>query len=87
MASAKVENGMVALPKVVRDALAICDGEQIEFIIRDGSVEMVSKTVDFRSLYGSIKTNRRSVTVEQMNEDIKQQVAENFEKSLRDDSE
>ena len=62
-ASAKVTSkGQVTVPKVVRDALGVEQGDTVLFRVEDGRAVMV-RTPDFLSLAGSLKVpaNKRNV--------------------------
>lgn len=63
--------GQVTIPKEVRDALGLETGDRLVFEVReDGIVEIHPETLDLMSLCGTIRTNVRGVTIEQMKEDI-----------------
>ncbi len=62
-ASAKVTSkGQVTVPKVVRDALGVEQGDTVLFRVEDGRAVM-ERTPDFLSLAGSLKVpaNKRNV--------------------------
>lgn len=59
--------GQVTIPKAVRDKLGLDTGDRLAFRIReDGGVEIAPENVDLLSLYGSVKTKVRGVSVEDM---------------------
>lgn len=68
MAASRITSkGQITLPKVIRDALGVGPGDRVLFRVRaDGLVELQALTIDLRSLIGSVKTEVRGVTIEQM---------------------
>ena len=65
--------GQVTLPKPIRDKLGVEPGDRVEFRVKpSGEVVVEVSTVDLRSLRGMLKPRERGVTVEQMNETIRQ---------------
>ncbi len=74
MPSAKVTSkGQITLPKEIRKALGLRQGARVTFQIRtDGRALMEPETVDLLSLRGSIRPRVRSVSIETMNEAIRQ---------------
>lgn len=68
--------GQITIPKEIRDALRLESGDQVAFRLRDdGVVELVSENIDLLSLFGILKPKVRGVTLEQMEEAIRQQGA------------
>jgi AbrB family looped-hinge helix DNA binding protein len=66
--------GQVTVPKSVRALLHLEAGDVVDFRVRpDGVVEMVPAREDLLSLYGILKPAIRGVTVEDMNETIREQ--------------
>ena len=64
--------GQVTIPKAVRDELGLRAGDRIAFrILDDGTVVVEPETVDLLSLKGTLKTTRKGVSVEDMNEAIR----------------
>jgi AbrB family looped-hinge helix DNA binding protein len=62
--------GQVTIPKEVRDLLALQPGDRICFEVRaDGGVEVRAQTRDLMSLFGTIKPEKKGVTIEQMKRD------------------
>ena len=62
--------GQVTIPKNVREALRLKQGDRLEFVLLDdGTIRVRPLTVDIRDLFGILKTDRH-VTVEEMNEVI-----------------
>ncbi len=77
MASAKLTSkGQITIPKTVRDALGVQPGDRIAFTIRhDGTVTVAADTIDVRSLRGRLKSDVRGVTVDAMQDAIRQSAA------------
>jgi AbrB family looped-hinge helix DNA binding protein len=68
--------GQVTIPKDVRDALGIKQGDRLEFVVQeDGSLRVRPLKVDIRDLFGILETDRH-VTVEEMNEAIARRCAD-----------
>lgn len=68
--------GQITIPKNIRDALGVQPGDHIAFTIRhDGTVTVAANTVDVRSLRGRLKSDVRGVTVEAMQDAIRQSAA------------
>lgn len=75
--------GQVTIPKEVREALHVDAGDRVQFFLReDGVVELRPHTVDLKDLYGILEHKGEAVTIEAMNEAIRQAVVESFEKSI-----
>ena len=72
--------GQVTIPKEVRDSLGLGFGDKIEIIItEDGAALMrpISKKVD--DIFGKLhKSGRKAVSVEEMNQAIRQRVKDKF---------
>lgn len=67
--------GQITIPKVVRERLSLETGDKVTFVIhRDGKVTVEAQTVDLMSLMGSLKSSRH-VTLEEMDEAIRQRAA------------
>jgi len=67
--------GQITLPVEVRRALGLRPGDRVSFrTARDGSVVVEPETVDLMSLKGSVKSNVRGVSVEQMQRAIEKGV-------------
>jgi AbrB family looped-hinge helix DNA binding protein len=65
--------GQVTLPKSIRETLHLHAGDKVDFHIRpDGGVELVPLTGSVKDLYGLLKSTVRGVTVEDMNETIRE---------------
>jgi len=73
--------GQVTIPKSIRDLLYLHAGDKIEFIIT-GKNEVVLRPITKKidDVFGSLhKTERKVVSIEEMNLAIKQKVREKFE--------
>jgi AbrB family looped-hinge helix DNA binding protein len=65
--------GQITIPKEIRAALELEDGDRVAFRLReDGVVEMEPETVDVRSLAGVVKSRVRGVSVEDMERAIRE---------------
>ena len=63
--------GQVTIPKEVRDALHLKQGDRLEFVVdADGTVRIQPLKVDVRDLFGIVKSDRR-LSIEDMNEIIR----------------
>lgn len=68
--------GQITVPKVVREALGVAPGDRLAFHVHeDGRVTVEAETVDLRALRGIVKPEVRGISVEQMNEAIRQAAA------------
>lgn len=71
--------GQLTLPKAIRDLLGLRPGDQVAFRVReDQSVVVEPATVDLRTLRGVLKSKRRGVTLEDMNEAVQSGVTARF---------
>lgn len=72
--------GQITIPKKIRDKLRLNAGDKIEFVLLDNGeaiMRPVSKRVD--DVFGILhKTGQKTVTVEQMNEKIRQKMKDHF---------
>lgn len=67
--------GRVTIPKDVRDALRIRQGDRLVFVVLDdGTVHIRRHGVDVRDLYGMVETDR-TLTVEEMDGAIEHHVS------------
>lgn len=65
--------GRVTIPREIRDALGLGAGDRISFVLReDGVVELRPEKVDLMSLCGVLKPSIQGVTLEDMEEAIRQ---------------
>ena len=68
--------GQITVPKAVREALALREGDRMSFLIHnDGTVTVEAQSVDLSSLRGMVKSAGRHVSVEQMSEAVAQGAA------------
>ena len=64
--------GQITIPKPVREALKLETGDRVEFLVSaDGTVTIWPVTEDVTTLKGMLPTPSRRVTVEQMNQVIR----------------
>jgi len=72
--------GQITIPKVVRDKLKLAAGDKVEFVLSDKKealIRPVSKRVD--DVFGLLhKPDRKTVSVEKMNEGIRRKMRERF---------
>lgn len=73
--------GQVTIPKAVRDSLRLHAGDKIEFVVtsnREALLRPISKKVDdiFGKLY---KPNRKTISIEEMDEVIRQKMKDSFQ--------
>ncbi|HEV2852995.1 MAG TPA: type II toxin-antitoxin system PrlF family antitoxin [Thermoanaerobaculia bacterium] len=68
--------GQITIPKEVRKSLGLEAGHRVSFQIReDNVVEMRPENVDLMSLFGIFKPRVKGVTLEDMNEAIREGAA------------
>ena len=71
MPSAKLTSkGQITIPKDVRKALGLQTGDRLSFEVREGTMVVKPAKISLLSLYGSMRTKKKGVTVEMMNEAI-----------------
>lgn len=79
-ASTITSKGQITIPKAVRDALKLNAGDKIEFVVtdkREALIRPISKKVD--DVFGILhKPDQKKVSVEEMNEGIRQKMKERF---------
>ena len=79
-ASTITSKGQITIPKAVRDALKLNVGDKIEFVVtdkREALIRPISKKVD--EVFGILhKPDQKKVSVEEMNEGIRQKMKERF---------
>jgi AbrB family looped-hinge helix DNA binding protein len=70
--------GQITVPKEIRERLGLRTGDRVAFRERtDGSIVVeAEKTVDFRSLRGILPAPARKVTLEEMDQAIRDAAAE-----------
>jgi antitoxin PrlF len=68
--SAITSKGQATIPKAIREHLRLKPGDRIKFFIHpDGSVVLLPK-LPAATLRGIVKSRRRRVTIEEMNEAV-----------------
>ena len=68
--------GQITIPKEVRETLGLGTGHRVSFQIREGKVvEMRPENVDLMSLFGIFKPRVKGVTLEDMDEAIREGAA------------
>ena len=74
MSSATITSkGQVTIPSEVRASLGLHSGDRLSFRVRDdGVVEIRPETIDLLTLFGALRPRKHGVTVEAMNETIRQ---------------
>ncbi len=78
--------GQTTIPVAVRKALKLKAGDRIDYIVRDGRVELVARNrraVDLAGILGK-PPDGRTVTIEEMDEAIGEFVAEDDERIMRE---
>jgi antitoxin PrlF len=82
MESTITVKGQATIPKAIRDHLHVKPGDRIKFFIHpDGTVVMLP-IVPVSSLRGIIKSRRRPVTIEEMDEAIAAGVVDRYERAV-----
>jgi AbrB family looped-hinge helix DNA binding protein len=75
MESAITVKGQATIPKAIREHLHLKPGDRVKFFIHpDGSVVLLPK-LPAAALKGIVKSRRRSVTIAQMNQAIRNAAA------------
>ncbi|HEX5238030.1 MAG TPA: AbrB/MazE/SpoVT family DNA-binding domain-containing protein [Sphingomicrobium sp.] len=84
MATATVTSkGQVTIPAAVRRKLRLHAGSKIAFVENQaGETVIRPKTGSIRDLYGCIKYDGPSISIEEMNEAIGEAIAEDFKRSV-----
>ena len=74
--------GQITIPKEIRDALHIQPGDRVDFdLLGDGTAKILPMNVKLEDLIGILKYDGPPVTIEQMNDAIKQRAVERFRRS------
>ncbi len=83
--SITTSKGQTTIPKSVRDAVGIKDGTPLTWILEDGGIRVVAKTLNAADLAGFLGPPPSGVhlSIEEMDEAIGQAVAERFERKTR----
>jgi len=73
MPSASVTSkGQITIPREIRERLGLRPGDRLAFRLHDdGTVSVEPETIDPLTLFGSVKTRVRGVTLEAMNEAVR----------------
>ncbi|RYE57017.1 MAG: AbrB/MazE/SpoVT family DNA-binding domain-containing protein [Hyphomicrobiales bacterium] len=76
--SSVTSKGQTTIPKEVRDAMGIKDGTALRWKLRNGVLTVRAKTKRLEDFAGALgpPPNGRTVTIEEMNEDIGRAVAD-----------
>lgn len=75
MESAITVKGQATIPKAIREHLGLKPGDRVKFFVHpNGSVVILPK-LPASALRGMIKTGRRPVTIEQMNQVVREGAA------------
>ncbi len=65
--------GQTTIPKEIRDRLGLKPGDKLRFLLEeDGRVVILPATLPVRSLYGILPAPERPVTLEEMDETIRE---------------
>jgi antitoxin PrlF len=71
-ASTLTSKGQLTLPKAIREQLGLHEGDRVEFrVTGTGQVVVEAATVDLRELRGTLKQAGRHVSVEEMEEAVR----------------
>lgn len=77
--------GQTTIPVAVRKALKLKAGDRIDYIIRDGKVELIARNRRAVDLAGILyDPKRKPVSIEEMDEAIGDAVAEDDERIMRE---
>ena len=72
--------GQITIPKDLRDALGLQEGDQVDFqLLDDGSVRMDIERTDPLALFGCLKPKVRGVSLQDMDDAIQNAAKERFE--------
>ena len=76
--SVTTSKGQTTIPKSLRDAAGIKDGTQLTWILEDGAIRVVAKTLNIADFAGFLGPPPSGVhlTIEEMNEAIGEAVAD-----------
>ncbi len=76
MSTSKITSkGQITLPKAVRDFLKLGVGDTVDFVIKENhEVLLRPKTIDLRSLKGSLSYSGKPISIETMNEVIRKRI-------------
>lgn len=83
MESAITVKGQATIPKAIREHLKLKPGDRVKFFVHpDGTVVLLPK-LPVTALRGMLKTKRRGVTIEDMNEAIATAATSRFARTKR----
>ncbi|HUU01463.1 MAG TPA: AbrB/MazE/SpoVT family DNA-binding domain-containing protein [Myxococcota bacterium] len=75
-AATLTSKGQITIPKEIRDALGLENGDRVAFRLReDGVVELHPETLDLVSLHGILKPKKRGVSLDDMERDAASEAA------------
>jgi antitoxin PrlF len=75
---------LVAVPRAIRNLLSLKPGDRVEFVaFPDGSVRLFPANRPITALRGALPKPKRAITIEEMNRDIADAVAEEYRRGLR----
>lgn len=81
-------DGKITIPQSIRDELGLSDDTVLDFEIVDGKIQMKPVTRSIRDLFGLLKRpGQPTVTVEEMNEAIREEACRQFHASVSTDDE
>jgi AbrB family looped-hinge helix DNA binding protein len=63
--------GQVTIPRMVREALGLAVGDEVTFVVRDGTAWIEPRNVDTKALRGMVKRKGKPVSLEQMEQAIR----------------
>jgi AbrB family looped-hinge helix DNA binding protein len=65
--STLTDEGQVTIPETIREALQLQVGDQVEFLVEEGKVELRRAAADITELDGLLdRSNQESVTIDEM---------------------
>jgi antitoxin PrlF len=73
MSSAAITTkGQITIPKAIRTLLGVGPGDRLAFrTCEDGTVKVEAENIELLSLKGILKPRRKGVTIDEMNEAIR----------------
>ncbi|NMA96732.1 MAG: AbrB/MazE/SpoVT family DNA-binding domain-containing protein [Phyllobacteriaceae bacterium] len=83
--SSVTSKGQTTIPKEMRDAMGIKDGTALRWRLENGVLTVRAKSKRLEDFAGAlgVPPNGRSITIEEMNDDIGAAVAERFARSTQ----
>ncbi|MEN0000134.1 MAG: type II toxin-antitoxin system PrlF family antitoxin [Pseudomonadota bacterium] len=74
--------GQTTVPAEVREALGLKPGDQVDYVIEDGTVELrkVPSALDLAGIL--YDPNRKPLTIEDMNKAVEEAILERYERSF-----